>query len=465
MATDAEATAAGFTLPEPYSPIRDGDEAIRTNARATVDLSRATEAKVPGISTLAATALLSKHLVPGKNLLDVTRTYGPDTSWVAGTDDAPAATLNYTAGRAFAITPGQTYTGTKIANYNFFNASGARLAHMTDTDWNSPMTVTAPASAAYLAVSWQTAQAAAAMVEQGPAATSYEPFSVRVADLAPADPFPVHTYIDLWTSHIFDNGRNVWVPGQSNAATTASAAAAAGSTTLTVAATGVMPGVSYVTVPTTATGQTIRVASVSGSTLTLAEPLRHPIASAQRLDPLWQNASHLGQSSNAALPGYAALARLVLEALAATTTTDPVKITLLANSWAVQGSTSFAAQTGVTYPATTLVNAGVGGNNTAALLARFDTDIPADSDIVLLFEHVNDTYQGIPPSVQAANWRALVEKVHALGAWPVVIGPPPLNEYPAETLAQEHATTGRALTSLTTLRLERAVANLQQSSS
>lgn len=114
-------------------------------------------------------------------------------------------------------------------------------------------------------------------------------------------------------SPVFDDGRNVWVPGQPTAATTAAAAAAAGDTTLTVAAANLVAGMSLVTVPTTATAQTIRVQSVNGSTLTLAAPLRHPIASGQRLDPLWQNASHLSSSSGPTLSGFAALATSVAQ--------------------------------------------------------------------------------------------------------------------------------------------------------
>ena len=286
-----------------------------------------------------------------------------------------------------------------------------------------------------------------------------------VADLTTAvsdltTPFPAHAYVDLWTSPIFDDGRNIYVPGQPLLNTTAVGAHAAGATTLTVAASGYIAGQSLVTAPATAQAQTMRVASVSGATLTLADPLAYAIPAGQRVDSMWLDVKHISASSNALYGTTAMLARWIF------THPDfpPVgsgKATLLANSWGAYGPPSWAAQFAAAHPAATFVNAAVAGNTTAMMLARFATDVPADSDVVVLFEHVNVNYAGLTVAQQSALWRALVDKVHAIGATPVIVGPPPLSERPTQALAQEHATAANAGTSLRVLQLERTVAELQ----
>lgn len=297
-----------------------------------------------------------------------------------------------------------------------------------------------------------TAATAYATAAQGAKAdTAIQPITV----LDYIDPLPQHTYIDAWTSPVFDDGRNVWVPGQPVAVLTATAPAPAGATTLTVSIT-LTPGMSLVTVPATATGQVMRVQSVAGSTVTLVAPLRHPIASGQRLDPLWQNASHLSASSGATLSGFAALASYVAERCPTVTAS---KVTILGNSWVSMGSLQWGNRLGAKYPGATIVNAGA-GSNTTQMLARFTTDVPTDSDVIVLFEWVNDTYQSVSPATQAANWRELVTRARAITPHVVVVGPVPLNEHPNRALAQEHAATARAGTTLETLQLRRTVDDL-----
>ena len=286
--------------------------------------------------------------------------------------------------------------------------------------------------------------------------TAVDAAAARTAlGLGNTDPLPQHTYIDAWTSPVFDDGRNVWVPGQPVAVFTATAPAPAGATTLTVSTT-LTPGMSLVTVPATATGQVMRVQSVAGSTVTLVAPLRHPIASGQRLDPLWLNASQLSASAGATLSGFAALASYVAERCPTVTAS---KVTILGNSWVSMGSLQWGNRLGAKYPGATIVNAGA-GSNTTQMLARFTTDVPTDSDVIVLFEWVNDTYQSVSPATQAANWRELVTRARAITPHVVVVGPVPLNEHPDRVLAQEHAATARAGTTLDTLQLRRTVDDL-----
>lgn len=243
-------------------------------------------------------------------------------------------------------------------------------------------------------------------------------------------------YIDLWGG-FFDNGANVWVPGQTfTFSTVTTVAAAAGASTVTLAdVSGIIAGVSLVAAPNTATQQVMRVASVAGSVVTLVAPLVAAISAGQRIDALWQNEAHLSESSGA-YAGYLALAKYVADALPA----DVTKVAILGNSWVFKGQSPYdcwAAAIGARFPTATVVPVGVGGNTTTMMLARFDADVPADCSHVVLFEWVNDTYQGVSASRQDANWRALLAKVRATGATPIVVGPVPLSAYPAQAVAQE----------------------------
>ena len=261
--------------------------------------------------------------------------------------------------------------------------------------------------------------------------------AAQAAQLAPL------AYIDLWGG-LFDNGQNVWVPGQTFTFSTATVAAAAGASTVTLAdVSGIIAGVSLVTAPNTATQQVMRVASVAGTTVTLVAPLVAAISAGQRIDALWQNEAHLSESSGA-YAGYLAMARHIVDAQDAAgqyvLPSTATKVAILGNSWVYKATVPYDAWTAAIHsrvPGATVVPVGVGGNTTTMMLARLDADVPSDCSHVLLFEWVNDTYQGVSASRQDANWRALIAKVRATGAVPIVVGPVPLSAYPAQAAAQE----------------------------
>ncbi|WP_122262243.1 SGNH/GDSL hydrolase family protein [Ornithinimicrobium cerasi] len=341
------------------------------------------------------------------------------------------------------------------------NPTGDRLGFYMATD--SPNTIAGPGSLPNFG-------ATPPRLDFGgpPVASIVERIDAVEEAVAPPDPatlpLPAHKYIDLWTSHIFDGGRNVYVTGQGTAATTA-ASAAAGATTLDVAsAAGYTAGVSIVTGAGTATQQVARIASVAGNTFTLVKPLQHPVTSGQGIRPLWFNASHLTGASESAA-GYLAMARHVafhtgLDGYR-TIPTDTGKVTILGNSWISQGAAAWTAQLQAAIPGVTVVNAGVGGNNTAALLARFDTDVPADSDVIILFEWVNDAYGNVSRTQQATNWKALVDKARAITPNGVVIvGPAPLNEYPDRAATQQADAVARSGHTIEGLTIARRLAEL-----
>ncbi len=73
-------------------------------------------------------------------------------------------------------------------------------------------------------------------------------------------------------------------------------------------------------------------------------------------------------------------------------------------------------------------NAGISGNTSAQMLARFDADVtPNAPHIVTLMEGTNDSRQVPPTAVTtvAANFRAMVAKCREIGATPVLINTPP----------------------------------------
>ena len=73
-----------------------------------------------------------------------------------------------------------------------------------------------------------------------------------------------------------------------------------------------------------------------------------------------------------------------------------------------------------------LANAGVSGNTTTQMLARFDTDVGAYlPNIVVLTAGTNDIAQNFPIATYQTNMAALVAKIRALGATPVICSIPP----------------------------------------
>ena len=78
---------------------------------------------------------------------------------------------------------------------------------------------------------------------------------------------------------------------------------------------------------------------------------------------------------------------------------------------------------------TTVINAGVGGDNTSQGLARFETDVAAhDPDVVIILFGMNDQAQVIDtgkplldPETYESNYREMIERCIGLGAQPVLL--------------------------------------------
>lgn len=71
-------------------------------------------------------------------------------------------------------------------------------------------------------------------------------------------------------------------------------------------------------------------------------------------------------------------------------------------------------------------NAGVAGNTSAQMLARFDTDVtPYAPNVVSILAGTNDTGSGVALATTATNIRSMVAKCFAIGALPVLGTIPP----------------------------------------
>lgn len=76
----------------------------------------------------------------------------------------------------------------------------------------------------------------------------------------------------------------------------------------------------------------------------------------------------------------------------------------------------------------TVANAGVSGDNSSQALARFDADVtPSAPGTVVILLGTNDVGQAVPLATYAANIKAIVAKVRAIGAVPVLGTIPPNN--------------------------------------
>lgn len=78
------------------------------------------------------------------------------------------------------------------------------------------------------------------------------------------------------------------------------------------------------------------------------------------------------------------------------------------------------------------VDAGVAGNTTAQMLARFDADVaPHNPVAVVIFGGINDGATGVPAATTIANIDAIVTRTLSIGALPILITVPVVTSYAA----------------------------------
>src|SRR5690606_36700025 len=132
------------------------------------------------------------------------------------------------------------------------------------------------------------------------------------------------------------------------------------------------------------------------------------LASGAEMTPWWSDAIQPTSGGGGQGFGYWLAQRPIID--------KDGKITVLGNSWVGYFFAEFKAKIEARLPCTTTVNAGIAGNRAADMLARFDTDVPADSDYVLINEPgVNDA-PTTTLDTQAPQVAQLVAKIRAIGA-------------------------------------------------
>lgn len=228
-----------------------------------------------------------------------------------------------------------------------------------------------------------------------------------------------------------------FVVGQGTGYTSTTAQVIAGVNILPLASVaGLLPGVVLVTKKGTAQQQLLSVVSVSGNNVTVSPSVAYAIGNGEVVTPLWGNSSHLTAN------GYDAWAYFIANAKDEKgndiiTGTAP-KITLLCDSWGANDTALYDAMLEKIQGAT-VVNASVSGNTSTAMLARFDADVPADSDYVIFNEPgVNDVYALLSSQAYARNLELLVSKIRSIGAIPIFTGIPPLTDHPNIALARNN---------------------------
>lgn len=245
-------------------------------------------------------------------------------------------------------------------------------------------------------------------------------------------------FLDAWNAFL-----SGWpfVSGQGTSATSMTAAAASGDSTLAVASGSSFPnGTVLVIAEGTAQQHVNRVASGGGTnTLTLTKPLAFAVPSGAAVTPLWGDNGHMNSDANRA--GWKAFARFIMEARRPDGTrviNRSGKVVFLGNSWmTVANSAIYTDAVHAVYPNAPVVIAGISGNNTAQILARFDTDCPADADFVVIPEPGVNASASESRAVQMQNLNTLINKVRAIGATPIFTGPVPVSTNLPLTAQQE----------------------------
>jgi hypothetical protein len=252
------------------------------------------------------------------------------------------------------------------------------------------------------------------------------------ADVRAGGPEPI--YLDSFSQFFPTTGQ--WVTGQGTTATTTTSSVAAAATVIPVTSGASFPnGTTIILKAGTAQQQIVKVSSGGSTTsLTVTPALTTGLANGETVSPLWQDTQHLKDGQ-----GLKAFAYWVAHSTrpdGTPTFTDPGArpVVIFGNSWTTPAKAAdWTAGFATALPTATIVNLGVSGNTSALLLARFDADMApyANAAYVVINEPgVNDAANVVARSTQLANLEALIAKIRALGATPVITGAVPLQATP-----------------------------------
>ncbi len=185
------------------------------------------------------------------------------------------------------------------------------------------------------------------------------------------------------------------------------------------------------------------------SVTTTGVALGHPLETAlRRGDSVW-NFYHDFAHPNS--HGYLAITDYALRHLVSANLNWGNHV-LLGDSWFSGASISDHLKQAL--PKATFVNEGHGGDTVAAILDRFDADVPPHApDFVWLMAGTNDYFRDVSADSYRTGMQDLIERVEAEGAVALVfdpsVGPEVYGSYPAGELtrrSQEYAEAAKVLT-------------------
>jgi len=175
------------------------------------------------------------------------------------------------------------------------------------------------------------------------------------------------------------------------------------------------------------------------TTLTVTPNVVTTLASGATITPLWMNSAHLNAAGNAAYYYWALNSKRADGSYVFTDPGTVRPIVYLGDSWAYNSPTEFAAAVHGRFPSAVAVSSGVIGDTSSLLLARFDASVPSNAAYVVFNEpgvnDVNASVTNLSQVKMAANIQALVTKIRAIGAIPVMTGIVPLSDYPGAALS------------------------------
>ena len=157
-----------------------------------------------------------------------------------------------------------------------------------------------------------------------------------------------------------------------------------------------------------------QVASSDGVTITLAQPLKVSVAAGQTL---W---NFYGDGAHPNLYGYHAMADFALRSLDPTTLAAASHV-LIGDSWFDGNGSEFDDRLAQRLGTSNIVNRAVGGSTSQTVLERFDSDLANQTpDYIWLMVGINDTVTAVEPTDYLENIAAIIRKIRAIGALPIV---------------------------------------------
>ena len=156
-----------------------------------------------------------------------------------------------------------------------------------------------------------------------------------------------------------------------------------------------------------------QIQRIEGKQLLLTTPLKQNIAAGPNAWNFYSNGSHPNGR------GYQVIADYAVRFLGKKKLNEGVHI-LLGDSWFGDGSILERLNTHL--PAASFINKGIGGNTSTDLLARFDDDVrPHNPNFVWIMSGTNDYWQDVTAVTYKANIDALINKIKAINATPIII--------------------------------------------